>query len=106
MRSEALFLCLLHLLSRYHRDVLFLICDQLNGGRSQKEVSRDLGMDQATLSRIISRFFEKNYTLKKDVLDMIELERSIERTKLERIRNGRIYPLVSAGGEDRGQAGA
>ena len=78
----------LHFLDSRGMDALFDLTRKLNSGMSHKAIARSLGFCPSQFSEFVSNTFERQYTLKQDVQQLIvQLEENHERRFREQRRS-------------------
>ena len=92
---------LLYVLQKFGPTFLYDITENLNSGRTQKEIAAAWNTDEATISRVINKFLATHYALKDLTLELVDAYSQIVMIKHERSRGeARIYKL----GENRSEA--
>jgi len=100
---------LMNFLGKHGPSALYDLLDNLNSGRTHREVARQLDMDEATLSRLIRRFFKVVYTIKPMTLEIAEIYQQVlahrhaeaknDRATIFQLKDGKQAPPHIGAGE-------
>ena len=71
---------------------LSVVMEHLNSGASQKSISVMLDMDEGQLSRFIGTVFVREYHVRPEIADMIDVYEQLERRNAERVR-GNVHSM-------------